>query len=330
MAVLFILLGGGAWYVISVKNAESGSRNSWDMEFAVPNTEDIYKIFIAGRNGQTATLERKEEYWMYNGKYRARPSAVSTLLETIAKINVRYIPPQATEKHMIKSLAAEGIKVEIYDKAGKVMKSYYVGGVTNDELGTYVMMENAERPYVAHIPSFVGQLRVRYLLGDDNWKDRTVFSEKPESIQSITVEYPKMKSESFRLEKVDEASYAVVPYFSTTPRINTPVRKGVPEAYLLQYEQLGAESFETRNPDRDSVMSLVPFAIVTVKKTDSTEKVVRFWPAITLETREGRNYIDRFYADVDRQDFMLVQDRVFGPIFRGYRYFYEGAQRVKN
>ncbi|MBK7936223.1 MAG: hypothetical protein IPJ82_03720 [Lewinellaceae bacterium] len=135
LAVLFLLLGGGAWYALN-KNAQSGSRNSWDMEFAVPNTGDICKIFLADRNGQTATLERKEGYWLYNGKSRARPTAINSLLETIGKINVWYIPPKAAEKSMINSLAAEGIKVEIYDKDGKKMKSYYVGGVTNDEQGT--------------------------------------------------------------------------------------------------------------------------------------------------------------------------------------------------
>lgn len=300
------------------------------MEFAVPNTGDIYKIFLADRNGQTATLERKEGYWLYNGKSRARPTAINSLLETIGKINVWYIPPKAAEKSMINSLAAEGIKVEIYDKDGKKMKSYYVGGVTNDEQGTFMIMENADQPYVVNIPSFVGQVRVRYLLGDDDWSDRNIFSEKPEEITSITVEYPQMKSESFRLEKVKEAEYAIKPFYSTTQVIDRPQRKGVPEAYILAFEKLGAEGFETTNPLRDSVVSLVPFAIVTLQKTGGEQKQVRFWPVQVLETREGRQYVDRYFAEVDKNSFLLIQDRVFGPIFRGYSYFFEGNSGVRN
>jgi hypothetical protein len=58
-----------------------------------------------------------------------------------------------------------------------------VGGITADEKGTIMLMEGSEKPYVVHIPSFVGQVRVRYLLGDDNWRDRAIFSEKPEKIR---------------------------------------------------------------------------------------------------------------------------------------------------
>lgn len=332
LAVLFLVLGGGAWYALTVKKTQTGSRNSWDMDFAVPNTGDIYKVFIADRKGQTATLERKKDYWLYNGKARARATAVSSLMETIAKLNVKYIPPDAARAPMLKSIAAEGLKVEIYDKAGKLMKCYYVGGVTADEHGTYMMMEGAEQPYVVHIPSFIGQLRVRYLLGDDAWMDRTVFSEKPEEVQSITVEYPKMKSESFRLEKVKEGEYGVKPFYSTTTVITTPLRKGVPEAYILSFENLVAEGFETTNPKRDSVTALVPFAIVTVKKTDGADKQVRFWPVEVLKTSDNREYVHRYYAEVDKNAFMLIQERVFGPIFRGYDFFFEKRpdSRLKN
>lgn len=328
MAALFLVLGGGAWYALN-KKSETGSRNSPDMDFAVPNTGDIYKIFLADRKGQTATLERKEGYWLYNGKARARPSAINILLETIAKVNVWYVPPKANEKSMIRSLAAEGIKVELYDKGGKLMKSYYVGGVTNDEHGTYMIMEGAEQPYIVHVPSFVGQLRVRYLLGDDEWTDRMIFLEKPEEIQSVSVEYPQRKSDSFRLEKIAEAEYSVKPFFSTTPASKQPLRKGVPEAYLLAFENLGAEGFETDNPLRDSITNLVPFAIVTLKKVNGEEKQVRFWPVEVQQTREGMPYVHRYFAEVNKSAFMLIQEGVFGPIFRGYRFFYESAPGEK-
>lgn len=330
LAALFLLLGGGAWYALHLKK-QTGSQNSWDKEFAVPNTGDIYKIFLADRNGQTALLERKEGYWLYNGKHRARPTAIGTLLETIAKLNVQYIPPKVAEGTIIKSLAAEGIKVEVYDKAGKLMKNYYVGGVTNDEEGTFMLMEGAEQPYVVHIPSFVGQLRVRYLLGDDAWIDRTIFYEKPEEIESIAVEYPQMKSESFRLEKVKEAEYTVKPFFGTTPVIQRPQRKGVPEAYILQFEKLAAESFETSNPLRDSVTALIPFAVVTLKKTGGEEKQVRFWPVEVIRTADNREYVHRYFAEVNKGAFMVIQERVFGPVFRGYDFFFEGkGGQVKN
>jgi Domain of unknown function (DUF4340) len=326
LIAVFLLLGGSAWLILKKKRTFTGSVDNPDMQFAVKNPEIIAKIFIADRkNGKTATIEKKTGYWLYNGQYTARPSAVELLLKTIKEVNVYYIPPKVAEENMIQSLILNGIKVEMFDADNKKIKCYYVGGVTNDERGTFMIMEGAERPYVVHIPSFVGQLRVRYFLGDDNWRDRTVFSEKPEDIQSITVEYPKEKAESFRLEKTDAARYAVSPLFEFGAATVGQPRKGTPEAYLVQFEKRVAEAFETANTLRDSITALPPFAIITLKNTAGTEKTVRFWPADARINRDnGQVEVDRYFAEVDRKDFMLVQDRNFGPLFQGYRYFYEG------
>jgi hypothetical protein len=304
------------------------------MEFAVKNTEDIGKIFIADRKGQTATLVRKNGYWEYNGRYKARPTAIQTLLETIQRVNVLNIPPKISEPSMVRDIASDGIKVEIYDKSGDPMKSYYIGSVTKDEQGTIFIMDGAERPYVCHIPGFVGTLRVRYLLGDDAWRDRTIFEEKPEEIQSITVEYPRTKSESFRLEKQGVGAYNVTPFYSTTARFNTPMRTGAAESYLLQFERKGAEAFETHNALRDSITRLVPFAIISMKKTDGTEKYVRFWPIETgfAKLKQGE-FVSRYLTDYNKGEaFLLTQDLVFSPLFRGYSFFYvdNKGRTVKN
>lgn len=335
LAALFALLGIGAWMALQHKKSQNSTAQSWDMEFGVDDTNEIGKIFLADRKGQTATLERKKNFWLYNGKYRARPTAVSSLLETIQTLKVEYIPTNASDPELVKSLATEGIKVEIYDRQNRVMKKYYVGGVTNDERGTYMIMEGAEKPYVVHIPSFVGQLRVRYMMGDDNWRDRAVFYEKPEEIQSVSVEYPKQKNQSFRIEKLDAASYAVKPFYSTTPVINGPQRKGIAEAYLLQFESMVSEGFETNNLSRDSVSSLVPFAVVTLHTTDNTEKKVRFWPVdVERNPVTGELFVIRYYADLNNGEaFYLTQHRVFGPLFRGYPFFFEGGddkRRIQN
>ena len=325
LAVLFVALGLGAWYAWHQKNAQTGTTTAWDMDFAVKDPATIGKIFIADRTGRTATLERQNDRWVYNGQYPARPSAVQTLMETLTKLTVRALPVTAAEAPMIKSLATEGIKVELYDLAGKRLKCYYVGGVTNDEKGTYMMMEGSEHPFVTHVPSFIGQLRVRYMLGDENWRDRTVFAEKPESIQSIAVEYPQQKSESFRLEKVKEGEYTVTPFFSTTARQPGTPRKGLPEAYLLGFESLVAEGFETNHAARDSISALTPFAIITVKKIDGTEKKAQFWPTeIGINGSTGKTVVERYFVQQDG-DFLSVQDYVFGRVFRGYSFFFEGT-----
>lgn len=323
---LFCLLGGGTYYAMQYKKkALMGSKVTPDMDFSIPDTDRIYKIFLADRTGKTVTLERNGQKWMFNKTIPARPTAIEQLLETMRKIKVNYVPPEAAEASMVKSIAAEGIKVETYDKDGKIIKVYYVGGVTPDETGTYMMMEGAEHPYVTHIPSLYGAVRVHYRMEADEWYDRTIFEEKPESIQSVSVEYPLQKSESFKIDKTGELEYAVTPFFSTTPVSKVPQKKGIAEAYLLNFEKLGVESHESNQALRDSITALIPFAILTLKKTDGSEKVVKFWPIEQIEQEEsGKIFNIRYLAECSWGPFVLTQHQVFGPVFRGYNFFFGG------
>lgn len=325
---IFILMAGGAYMAWQhQQKTKSGSSISPDMDFAIEDTDKIYKIFLADRNGKTATLERAGKGWLYNHEYPARLSAVNTLLETMKKVRVQYIPPEAAEPSMVKSIAAEGIKVETYDKEGNVIKVYYVGGVTNDESGTFMMMDGAEHPYVTHIPTMIGAVRIHYRLEADEWYDRTVFAEKPENIEFISVEYPQNRSESFKLQKNGVGDYSISPFFSTTPAKQTPQIKGYAEAYLLNFEKLIAEAHETNNPIRDSITALVPFAIITLKSKDAAEKKVSFWPVEQIE-QTGRTFNIRYLTDCSWGPFMLTQHHVFGPVFRGYSHFFGNSRNA--
>lgn len=327
LLLLLLILGGAGYYLTQKNKGKTGSSVAWDMDFTIPDTAAINKIFIADRKGNQITLERGKEHWMVNQKYMARPTAVNLLLDGFTKQRVRYIPTESSKPDMIATLGSQGIKVEVYQGDAKPAKVFYVGGVTPDELGTHMIMEGSEQPYVVHIPSFVGQIRTRYLVSLDDWKDRYLFREDPKQIQSISLEYPLQKKESFILEKTG-ASFQVKPFYATQQVSAAPQRKGIAEAYAIQYEGLGAEAFENLNTQRDSVTSLIPFVILTLTKTDGSQKQVKFWSTEVEKNRDtGAPFVFRYYADCSWGDFMLVQHTVFGPIFRGYDYFFEGSSQ---
>lgn len=315
--IIFLILGSfTTWYVLS-KPDEKTSLAGADRRFKVENTEEIYKIFIADRDGAKTTLERKDGFWLYNGKYTARPNAIDNVLDAIRRVEIQYKPPTAAVKNMITSLATEGIKVEIYNKKNQLLKSYYIGGATADELGTYMIMDGAEQPYVASIPGWVGNLRFRFNLTGDDWRDKTVFGEKTENIESVSIEYPKNRNKSFRLAR-EGNSYKITPFYDVTPPIKRPYKEGSVERYLEGFRSLGAEAFENENPKRDSIRQLVPFSTITLKTTEGKEKVVKLFPLFSTSDQ-----VERYLADVSTGDFMLVQHLVFGKILWGYDFFFE-------
>ena len=76
---------------------------------------------------------------------------------------------------VVKEMASHNKKVEIYDKNGKLMKAYFVGGPSLDALGTYMLMEKAKTPYVTAIPGFQGVLDTRYTTDEQVIRSLTIY-----------------------------------------------------------------------------------------------------------------------------------------------------------
>ena len=326
LLLLFLLLAGGTfWYTQKHNNKTTVAKT--DRDFAIPNIASVHKIFIADRNGQTATLDKKTDYWQYNGKWKANPNAIQNLLNTIQKVQLKYIPPNAAVEHIVKDIATNNIKIELYDQAGKNLKTYYVGGVTNDELGTYMIMEGSNNPYVTYIPGLEGSLRIRYLLKEKQWRDKTIFEEQLEDIQSVSIEYPKQKSNSFKLVRT-ENDFELTPLFETTANRGKP-KKGQVEKFLRGFDWLVAEAFENEHPRRDSIQKQLPFCILNLERTNGQQTSLRLHPIIKkddlglpMQREDGKLLIERYYANVNNEELMLIQELVFGKVFWGYGHFF--------
>ncbi len=329
--LLFLFLGGAsAWYMTSGSKSGKSSSDTSDRAFGTER-DDVYKIFLADRKGETVTLTREKDHWVYNNKYKARPDAIRNLLDGIEKIEMKYIPPKAAVPQAVKALATHGIKVELYDKEGGQIKVYYVGGLTNDERGTYMIMEGSDQPYVVHIPTWGGGLRARFFMYDDDWRDKAVFTDEMEEIEMVSVDYPKQKENSFKILKTGD-EYAVEPLYNTGTENSKPANKGKVEAYLLNYEFIVAEAYQNKHPKRDSISILVPFAKIDYKNKAGEVKQIEFHPIYTTkgdgspladhEVSTGTP-VERYHVNLNNEDFMLVQQRVFGKLFWSYNSFFD-------
>ncbi|MCB9341460.1 MAG: DUF4340 domain-containing protein [Lewinellaceae bacterium] len=330
LLAIFLVLGAGtAWYLIGSSKDEKTTLG-WDRKFKVENQEEIQKIFIAKRNGVTTTLEREGDRWRVNKDNYANPYVMESLLEAICHVELKFVPPKNSLPKIVGDLASTGIKVEIFNKKGDKIKAYYVGGVTSDTRGTYFILENAEQPMAVEIPMMEGQIRTRYELEGDEWRDKTVFSYKPEEIAAVSIEYPKQRSKSFKLKK-DGSDYTVVPFYDNVPPVKEPASKDRAAYFLEGFDRLIAENYINHYSKQDSIRSLVPFAVVTVETTAGQEKKATFYESYKINSTTGTrssDFIERYYTDVSTGDFMLTQHHVFSKIFWPYEGFFE-AKGVK-
>ena len=331
-AILAVLGSTVAWYFTT---KEDTSLEGYDFHLAIQDTANIGKIFIADRQGKTATLKRvNKNEWTINDKYSANANAVSNLLETVNRVELMYRLPRNAVKPVVQDLASNSIKVEIYAKNGDKLRTFYSGNVDMNGDGTYMMLEGSNEPYAMHIPQFRGALTARFFTEEMDWRDKFIFKLAVEDIKSVSIEYPLQKSKSFKVIK-NGASFTVEPFYSITPRINRPPVTGLVETFLTSFHALGAEGFETQYAYKDSVRQVTPFAILTVVDKNDNVKKLTLHPIVPKESDgtprvdpNGQVNIEHYFADDSSGDFFMVQHFVFEKIFWAYEGFF--GKPIKN
>ncbi|HRV51450.1 MAG: DUF4340 domain-containing protein [Bacteroidetes bacterium] len=320
VAVLLISVAGYFYF-----NSTSGTIKKELRDFAVKDTAAITKIFIADKKGNQATLERKSSaLWTINGKYPARQDAINTLLTTMKLIEVRSPVGKAALNNIIKELSATGTKVEIYE-GDKKIKTYYVGGPTQDMLGTYMYLENSTVPFVIHIPGFNGYLSTRYFADATDWRSRVIFNYGEGQIQFVKVTNNDEPDNSFRITKQGD-SYV---YY---PGINSEKPQEIYQsqivAYLAKYQLIGFErpTYDLDKTYKDSLLATIPSRVLEVKSVDGKDDIIRMYkkPADTGTltstdpvTGEARVIDpDRMYAQWNNDtNLIVVQYYVMDKLF---------------
>ncbi|MCB0633257.1 MAG: DUF4340 domain-containing protein [Saprospiraceae bacterium] len=328
LIVFLVLAGFTGWYFYG-GTPDKTSLLKAERTFKV-DPEDIGKIFIADREGTQTTLERRKDHWVVNGQYRAYDNAVDNLLDAISRIEMDFKPPEAMVPNMVKSLATNGLKVEIYDRRERQIMAYYLGGTTQDETGTFIIREGFDQPYVAHIPGWTGNLRYRYNLRGDEWRDKSVFRADISDIAEVGVEYPQQKNQSFRILRQD-GDWKVLPFYEITPTINRLEQEGAVETYLTEFEGIFAETFQNDNPQRDSLREQLPFCTIQLKTRDGNVQQADFYPRypkIPINPETGvpipsGDVVERYSVLSSSGDFMVVQQAIFQKLFRPYGFFFK-------
>ena len=117
--VVFVFLIITIFYLYNDKKM---SYNSNSYMFAVEDTSIINKIFLADRNGTSILLEKNKNNWILNKKYDVKKSSINILLSTIKEIKVHKSVPDKETNNIIKDIATNGIKVEIYSNKKNIFR----------------------------------------------------------------------------------------------------------------------------------------------------------------------------------------------------------------
>jgi len=314
-------------------------------DFSIQDTASITKIFMADKNNNEVILERSPEGgWLVDGKYSAQQAKINSFLKTLKDLEVRSPVPLVARNSVITRMAVLAKKIEIYQIAPrinlfnkirlfpheKLTKVYYVGDVTQDNQGTYMLMEGAEDPYVVYLPGFRGFVSTRYSTVKADWRDYTVFKTPINEIKSVKVEFPFHPEMAYEFEIRDNQN--ILLRALSDNRVIEPYDTIRVLNFLMAFEDMRFESLLAHLIEKefiDSVSASVPKTIITL--TDKAGDVNRvkifikkgFAPVYAAEgaTMEPLD-LDRAYALVnDEEDFVLIQYFVFDRVTRTLGFF---------
>jgi len=303
--ILLILLAITSYYIVN--NSNTTIKDAYS-NFAFADTASITKIFIVDKTGEQVLLERKKNYWEVNKKYRTRKDAIEMLLKTIKDVEVKAPVSKAAMETQIKHLAAKSVKVEIYAGGNKPAKVYYVGGATDDNQGTYMLLENSTKPYIVHVPGFFGYLSTRYFTEEELWRQSWIFKSNYEDIASVRLDYPKDETKGFTAVNLGNNKFELYRNFDNQ-KINifdsTQVKLFIGNFMSIGYE---APIVNMKPEKRDSLEHVKPEKIYTVKLKNNKEQTLRLY---LVKAEEGRT--DAFGNPIDNDP-----DRLYG-FFDGFK-----------
>jgi hypothetical protein len=296
-------------------------------DFAVSDTAAIDKIFLSDKDGYKLLLERKSpSIWMVNKSFEARPDAIQILLETIKQIRVKAPVGRSSFNNVVKRIAVKSTKVEIYQK-GVLVKTYYVGGTTEDSMGNYMILENSAAPFIIYIPGFEGYLYPRYYAMPELWRSTAIYRYKSQEIKQI--KFADFKNSKNSWELIQNNNQFILKDYEGKSIANFDTLKA--REFLTQFNKVNCEGFVNDiEPERkDSILKSNPKCIFTIVPNQGHQKELKcFTKKIMVETYDMNGKlmdvdVDRFYGMLNNnhEDLILLQNFVFDNLMVSVDFF---------
>ncbi len=302
--------------ILLIWQIKNSRKTNLEYDFAISDTASITKIFLADMQGNNITLDKKYNSWRVNNNYNVKNSSMKTILHTIKNISVQRPIPENNYNQVIKNLAANGVKIEIYIKnEKKPIKTYTIGNNTSDHAGTYMLLSGSKQPYIMNMVGFNGVLGPRYGIQGQRidytvWRDRSVFNLNAQKIKSLRMINIKGNDSSFTIKKVDE-KFILLDFQNRVKSIKE--EKLI--TYLNLFNNINCEAY--RNEDaRDKLTDEKKIFSLIIEHNNGIDSLDIYEIRSKGEPRqESEKYTaQRMYANNNSGDIMLIQNYVFNKL----------------
>lgn len=284
LALIVVLIAAGLIVVPIIVN-----RNN-DDNFALENPDLVTKVFISNKSNVNTLLERRGAKWYVNGDRPAFEEAINNMLVITKRLTVRGPVSEGLYNTVVTQLANNSNKVEFYANGYKIdflgiklfptekkVLSFYVGSSTMDNMGTYMIKENASRPYIVYIPGYKGFLAPYYTSSANIWYSHVIFSQRIPQISTITYVNHEEPEESYRIKNIDSRHFDLSAYPDTSKHFayDTVLFMDLISSFSdIRYEgALDADKYESFNVD--SILRTTPSHEITLVDYEGVASYVK-------------------------------------------------------
>ena len=334
--ILAAVLVVGCLFLILAKTGKIGNSQPTSDIFAVKDTNNITKIFIADMNGEQTLLVRHDDGWYVQDSVKAMPQKVNELLSVIHNVALEQTVAKTAQSNINKMMSVTAVKVEIYQNAPKFklfgipfftkernVKTYYMGPATMTNVSNYAILDGFDEPCIVHIPGFRGFLTPYYAFRPVEWYNCDLFSTKITRIQSLMVEDFENPEESYYVEKSGTRFFSLynvhnelIPDYDTVKLLDM----------LAEYRDKNYEYFisDMAQGKKDSILRYNHFKTLTLTDVDSNKTTLDMYRKLEpdpyyldaivggMERAEDEPYNrDKFYAVLNGNTKNLVQCQYF-------------------
>ena len=341
IAVLVIIAG-----ILIGNNRYLSTLRGEAADFTVYDTASITKLFFADKSGNQVVLQRNGNGWTVNDEYTANQNMVNEMLYTLNRMRIKMPVSIKKSDNIVTRMSSTNTKVEVYQMTPRInlfnkvklfyhekrTKVFYIGDVTQDNQGTYVLKEGGDKVYIVHLHGFRGFISSRFTANLIDWRDHTIFREKMGDIESVKLEINDDPDNGFIIKENGRYQY-------TMNRLN-----GEPVAFdtlrvLNLMSSFGNVRFEAFLNDveparRDSIINS-PFQqrlTLTTKDGKSssvTTYTMRANADMFLYSEEDLENFDDMIKDPDHKyallsdgnEFVLIQNFIFGKLLKPADYY---------
>ena len=343
IAILVVIAG-----VLIGNNRYLSSLRGEAADFTVYDTASITKLFFADKSGNQVLLQRDGKAWTVNNEYYANQNLVNEMLYTLNRMRIKMPVSIKKTDNIVTRMASTNTKVEVYQILPRInlfnkvkllyhetlSKVFYIGDVTQDNQGTYVLKEGADKVYIVHLHGFRGFISSRFSANPIDWRDHHIFAEKMDNIKSVKLEINGDLHNSFIINEINRAQYTMnrldgEPVDFSDNKVLT---------LMLAFNEVQFEAFlnDIEPARRDSILNS-PFQqrLTLTTKDGKSSSVTTFRMRANADIYDFSKDelvnpdFDKMINDPDHKyallsegnEFVLIQDFVFGKLLKPADYY---------